>query len=69
MLLLLSVHPARLDDTEIEREVVDVETFAARDAVSRALRDLACAGVVRRRGREVSLTRAATMTAGLLEVA
>lgn len=67
MLLLLSVHPAMLGEEEIEREIVEDESFASRDAVAQALRDLAAAGVVRRRDRLVTLTRAATVTAGLLE--
>lgn len=67
VLLLLSVRPATLTEAEIEREIVDDESFAARDAVAQALRDLAAAGVVHRCDRFVRLTRAATVTAGLLE--
>lgn len=67
VLLLLSVHPATLTEAEIEREIVDDESFAARDAVDQALRDLASAGVIHRRDRFVALTRAAVVTAALLE--
>lgn len=67
VLLLLSVHPAALTADEIEREVAEDETFAGRDAVAQALRDLAAAGVVHRCGRFVALTRAALATAELLE--
>lgn len=67
VLLLLSVHPAALAEAEIERELVEDESFASRDAVAQALRDLAAAGVVHRRDRLVTLTRAATVTARLLE--
>jgi Fe2+ or Zn2+ uptake regulation protein len=67
VLLLLSVHPTTLAEAEIERELVEDESFAARDAVAQALRDLAAAGVVHRHDRFVALTRTAVVTAGLLE--
>lgn len=67
VLLLLSVHPATLSEEEIEREIAEGESFAARDAVTQALRDLSATGVVHRRERLVALTRAAVVTAGLLE--
>lgn len=67
VLLLLSVHPATLVEAEVEREIVEDESFASRDAVAQALRDLAAAGVIHRRDGLVTLTRAATVTAQLLE--
>lgn len=67
VLLLLSVQPATLVEAEIEREIVADDSFAERDAVGQALRGLAAAGVIHRNGRFVALTRAATVTAGLLE--
>lgn len=67
VLLLLSVRPAMLTASEIEREIVDDGSFASRDAVGRALRDLAALGVVHRRDGFVALTRAASATACLLE--
>lgn len=67
VLLLLSAHPTMLAEAEIERELAEDESFGARDAVARALRDLAAAGVVDRRDRVVALTRAAIVTAQLLE--
>lgn len=67
VLLLLSVRPTALSEAEIEREIAEDPSFAARDAVAQALRDLAGAGVVHRRDRFVALTRAAVVTAGLLE--
>lgn len=67
VLLLLSAHPAMLEEAEIEREVAADPSFAARDAVGQAVRDLAAAGVVHRCGRMVALSRAATVTARLLD--
>lgn len=67
VLLLLSVHPATLVEAEIEREIAGDSSFASRDAVTQALCDLAAAGVVHRHDRFVALTRAAVVTAGLLE--
>lgn len=67
MLLLLSVQPGMLTEREIEREIAEDETFAGRDAVTQALRELEAAGVVHRCDRLVALTRAARMTAELLE--
>lgn len=67
VLLLLSVRPTALTEAEIEREIVEDESFASRDAVAQALRDLAASGVLHRRDGFVALTRAAAVTAELLE--
>lgn len=59
--------PALLTDDELRRALVADESFAERDAIDRAIRDLAAAGVLRRVHGFVSLTRAAARTADLLE--
>jgi hypothetical protein len=59
--------PALLTDDELRRELGADESFAERDAIDRAVRDLAAAGVLRRTHGFVALTHAATRTADLLE--
>ncbi len=67
VVLLLSAHPAARSETEVEREVAEDGSFGGRDAVARAIRDLVAAGVVQRRDRALTLSRAACATATLLE--
>ena len=57
---LLALHPVQLTLAELTREVTDdPEQFAQRDAVERAVRELASAGLVHRGNDFVVPTRAA----------
>lgn len=57
---LLVLHPVQLTLAELAREVTDdPEQFAQRDAVERAVRELAAAGLVHRGNDFVVPTRAA----------
>jgi hypothetical protein len=57
---LLSLHPIQLTFAELTREIVaDAGDFASRDAVERAVRELAASGLVHRNGDLVLPTRAA----------
>lgn len=57
---LLAQHPAQIVFDELLREiVVDPDDFAQRDAVERAVRDLAAAGLLHRREEFVIPSRAA----------
>jgi hypothetical protein len=57
---LLALHPVQLTLAELAREVTDdPEQFAQRDAVERAVRELASAGLVHRGSDFVVPTRAA----------
>ena len=57
---LLERHPSHLSLEELTREiVVDPECFAERDAIERAVRDLARAGLLHRNEDFVFPTRAA----------
>ena len=57
---LLLLHPARLTLEELVADVAgDPESFAERDAVERAVRDLARAGLVHRTGELAIPSRAA----------
>ena len=57
---LLALHPAQLTLAELAREVTDDPgQFAQRDAVERAVRELASAGLVHRGNDFVVPTRAA----------
>lgn len=57
---LLALHPVQLTAAEIVRELAgDPEDFALADAVERAVRDLAAAGLVHRNGEVVIPSRAA----------
>jgi len=57
---LLALHPVQLTLAELAREVTDdPEQFAQRDAVERAVRELASAGLVHRGRDFVVPTRAA----------
>lgn len=59
MTLLLTEHPAQLTRAEIEREIAEGGEFAERDAVERAIRDLAGVGLLHQQGDLVLPTRAA----------
>jgi hypothetical protein len=57
---VLALHPERLSDEELRREMVpNDEDFSQTDAYDRAVRDLTAAGLVRRDGGSVIPTRAA----------
>ncbi|HEX6782428.1 MAG TPA: hypothetical protein VF125_10420 [Solirubrobacterales bacterium] len=57
---LLDLHPARLTLEELTREIANGhDTFADRDALERAVRDLAAAGLLYRETEFVEPTRAA----------
>lgn len=57
---LLALHPVQLTLTELVREIAgEVGSFALEDAVERAVRDLAAAGLVHRNGDVVLPSRAA----------
>lgn len=57
---LLALHPAQIVFDELLREIdVNPEDFAQRDAVERAVRDLAAAGLLHRREEFVIPSRAA----------
>ncbi len=60
LVLLLHRHPAQLTVAELKREIVeDQDSFAQLDAVERAIRDLAGAGLLHRHGEFAIPTRAA----------
>ncbi len=57
---LLSLHPAQLTVEELVRDLAaDPDDFAERDAIERAVRDLARAGLVNRNGEFALPSRAA----------
>jgi hypothetical protein len=57
---LLDLHPTRLTSAELMRELGgDEGSFAERDAVERAVRDLAAVGLVHKGADFVTPTRAA----------
>jgi hypothetical protein len=58
MALVLTEHPAQLTSAEVEREIAQGGDFADRDAVQRAVRDLAGVGLLHRHGDFVLPTRA-----------
>jgi hypothetical protein len=65
---LLALHPVQLTLAELVREVAgEPEDFAARDAVERAVRDLAAAGLAHRSGDLVLPSRAALRCEKLLD--
>lgn len=64
---LLLLHPAQVTVEELVREVAaDPESFAERDAIERAVRDLARGGLVHRSGEFAIPSRAALRFAELL---
>lgn len=65
---LLDLHPTRLTVAEVVREVGgDHGDFAERDAVERAVRDLAAAGLLHRADDFVTPTRATLRLSELLD--
>ena len=65
---LLDLHPARLTLAELKREMGGGrEGFADRDALERAVRDLAAAGLLYRETEFVEPTRAALGFSELLD--
>jgi hypothetical protein len=57
---LLILHPERLSAEELRREMlVGYQAFAQADALDRAVRDLAAAGLLREDGDSIVPTRAA----------
>jgi hypothetical protein len=56
---LLALHPVQLTLTELQREIGEPGDFALTDAVERAVRDLAAAGLAHRSGDVVLPSRAA----------
>lgn len=66
---LLDLHPTRLTMSELVREVsASRGSFAERDAVSRAVRELAAVGLLHKEAEEfVTPTRAALRFSELLE--
>jgi predicted transcriptional regulator len=65
---LLDLHPARLTLEELKRELgTDREGYADRDALERAVRDLAAVGLLHRETEFVEPTRAAVRFSELLD--
>jgi hypothetical protein len=64
---LLDLHPAQLTLEELQREMGGDREFAERDALERAVRDLAAAGLVHRGAEFVTPTRAALRFSDLLD--
>jgi predicted transcriptional regulator len=64
---LLALHPIQLTLAELSREIAgEREDFAMTDAVERAVRELAAAGLVHRNGEVVLPSRAALRCEELL---
>jgi hypothetical protein len=65
---LLAIHPTQVTAAELVRELAGPEVgFAERDAIERAVRDLAGVGLVHRNGELLTPTRAALRFAELLD--
>jgi hypothetical protein len=65
---VLDFHPVQVTVVELVREIAGESTsFAERDAVERAVRDLAGAGLIHRHDAFVSPTRAALRFSELLD--
>ncbi len=65
---LLDLHPAQVTVAELIREIAGESTgFAERDAIERAVRDLAGAGLLHRHDAFVAPTRAALRFSELLD--
>jgi hypothetical protein len=64
---LLDLHPTRLTIAELTRELSGDRDFAERDAVERAVRDLAATGLLHRGEEFVEPTRAALRFSELLD--
>ena len=66
LIRVLALHPTNLTLPELSREVCeDSESFEEGDAVARAVRDLAAAGLLRMNGALIVPTRAAVHFDGL----
>lgn len=66
--MLLALHPAQLTRAELSREIAGEDAdFAQRDAVERAVRQLAAVGLAHRSGDLVLPSRAALRMDELLE--
>jgi hypothetical protein len=67
--LVLSLHPSPIALDELAREICgdDEDDFGRRDAVERAVRDLACCGLLHRAGTLVLPSRAALRCEELLD--
>lgn len=65
MVLLLTEHPTHLTVGDVDRELAPGGEFAERDAVARAIRDLAAVGLLNRHGDLVLPSRAALYFDGL----
>jgi hypothetical protein len=65
--MLLELHPAHLTMEELVREVGGDRGFAERDAIERAVRDLAAAGLLHRGEPFVEPTRAAMRFSELVD--
>jgi predicted transcriptional regulator len=66
---LLALHPVQVTLEELHRELgIDPEDFAQRDAVERAVQDLAAAGLLHRLDEFAIPTRAALRFSELIEV-
>lgn len=66
--LLLDIHPAQLTVAELIREMAgESPGFAERDAIERAVRDLAGVGLLHEGGRLLTPTRAALRLSVLLD--
>lgn len=65
---LLALHPVQVTLEELHRELgIDPEDFAQRDAVERAVQDLAAAGLLHRLDEFAIPTRAALRFSELME--
>ncbi len=65
---LLALHPAQITIEELVRELAGTEPgFAERDAIDRAVRDLAAAGLLHRHEAFVLPTRAALRFSELVD--
>jgi hypothetical protein len=64
---LLDLHPTRLTLAELRRELCSEDSFAERDAVERAVRELAAVGLLHKGAEFVVPTRAALRFSELLD--
>jgi hypothetical protein len=65
---LLDIHPSRLNTAELIREICgDDPGFAERDAIERAVRELAALGLIHRGEELLTPTRAALRLSRLLD--
>jgi hypothetical protein len=64
---LLDLHPAQLTLDELRREMGGEPDYAERDALERAVRDLAAVGLIHRGAEFVTPTRAAVRFSDLMD--